>query len=199
MAQVLNKFIRIGVVSISFIFTFILYILLTPMFFSMHHSIYIRTGSSKLLLCRGTFVSFLASLSGQRQQSSVLCILLCLTGPKSYLNLIRRYKLTVLKIYTVVCMHFFIMIFNVSFASWVISWWYFPLKFVENPCETSPKIDPFFKCNPKIWCFPFIKGLNFWVIPLRLKKFLDLFCFAYTWGLLPCLCGCKKCCNTLTT
>ena len=32
-----------------------------------------------------------------------------------------------------------------------------------------------------------------------LKKFLNPFCFASTLGLLPCLCRCKKCWQTLTT
>ena len=43
-----------------------------------HSSIYIRTVSSQLLLCSGTFVSFLANLE---QKSSVLCMLLCPHSP----------------------------------------------------------------------------------------------------------------------
>ena len=42
------------------------------------HSIYIRTVSSQLLLCSGTFVSMMAGLG---QKSSVLCMLLCPKGP----------------------------------------------------------------------------------------------------------------------
>jgi hypothetical protein len=45
----------------------------------------------------------------------------------------------------------------------------------------------------------FTKILIVFIIGVPGKEILGSFCFAFTLGPLPCLCNCKKCCNTLTT